>query len=90
VQLARRHAREVPVGPPARADGWGTSVICGDLGGEDVFAVFHERMQITHQRCSRTGRHGWVLEPMIADSLIGTEADICAKIELIRQEIAAA
>jgi hypothetical protein len=28
-----------------------------------------------------------VLEPMIADSLIGTEADVCAKIDLIRQEI---
>jgi alkanesulfonate monooxygenase SsuD/methylene tetrahydromethanopterin reductase-like flavin-dependent oxidoreductase (luciferase family) len=48
---------------------------------------FIERMQITTARMQPDWTPWMVLEPMIADSLIGTEADVCAKIDLIRQEV---
>jgi alkanesulfonate monooxygenase SsuD/methylene tetrahydromethanopterin reductase-like flavin-dependent oxidoreductase (luciferase family) len=48
---------------------------------------FIERMQITTAKMQPDWTPWMVLEPMIADSLIGTEADVCAKIDLIRQEI---
>ena len=48
---------------------------------------FIERMQITTARMQPDWTPWMVLEPMIADSLIGSEADVCAKIDLIRQEI---
>jgi alkanesulfonate monooxygenase SsuD/methylene tetrahydromethanopterin reductase-like flavin-dependent oxidoreductase (luciferase family) len=48
---------------------------------------FIERMQITTAKMQPDWTPWMVLEPMIADSLIGTEADVCAKIDLIRQEM---
>jgi alkanesulfonate monooxygenase SsuD/methylene tetrahydromethanopterin reductase-like flavin-dependent oxidoreductase (luciferase family) len=48
---------------------------------------FIERMQITTARMQPDWTPWMVLEPMIADSLIGAEADVCAKIDLIRREI---
>jgi luciferase family oxidoreductase group 1 len=48
---------------------------------------FIERMQATTAKMQPEWTPWMVLEPMIADSLIGTEADVCAKIERIRQEM---
>jgi luciferase family oxidoreductase group 1 len=48
---------------------------------------FIERMQITTAKMQPEWTPWMVLEPMIADSLIGTEADVCARIDHIRREI---
>jgi alkanesulfonate monooxygenase SsuD/methylene tetrahydromethanopterin reductase-like flavin-dependent oxidoreductase (luciferase family) len=48
---------------------------------------FIERMRITTARMQPDWTPWMVLEPMIADSLIGAEADVCAKIDRIREEI---
>jgi alkanesulfonate monooxygenase SsuD/methylene tetrahydromethanopterin reductase-like flavin-dependent oxidoreductase (luciferase family) len=48
---------------------------------------FIDRMQITTAKMQPEWTPWMVLEPMIADSLIGTEADVCAKIDQIRQEM---
>jgi alkanesulfonate monooxygenase SsuD/methylene tetrahydromethanopterin reductase-like flavin-dependent oxidoreductase (luciferase family) len=48
---------------------------------------FIERMQITTAKMQPEWTPWMVLEPMIADSLIGTEADVCARIEHIRREM---
>jgi alkanesulfonate monooxygenase SsuD/methylene tetrahydromethanopterin reductase-like flavin-dependent oxidoreductase (luciferase family) len=48
---------------------------------------FIERMLINTARMQPDWTPWMVLEPMIEDSLIGTEADICAKIDQIRREI---
>jgi luciferase family oxidoreductase group 1 len=48
---------------------------------------FIERMQMTTAKMQPEWTPWMVLEPMIADSLIGAEADVCAKIDRIRQEM---
>jgi alkanesulfonate monooxygenase SsuD/methylene tetrahydromethanopterin reductase-like flavin-dependent oxidoreductase (luciferase family) len=54
---------------------------------KDFLQPFIERMLINTARMQPDWTPWMVLEPMIEDSLIGTEADICAKIDQIRQEI---
>jgi hypothetical protein len=44
-------------------------------------------MQITTAKMQPEWTPWMVLEPMIADSLIGAEDDVCAKISQIRREI---
>jgi luciferase family oxidoreductase group 1 len=48
---------------------------------------FIERMQITTAKMQPDWTPWMVLEPMIEDSLIGAEVDVCAKIKLIRQQV---
>lgn len=48
---------------------------------------FIERMQITTAKMQPDWTPWMVVEPMIADSLIGTESDVCARIEQIRHDV---
>jgi alkanesulfonate monooxygenase SsuD/methylene tetrahydromethanopterin reductase-like flavin-dependent oxidoreductase (luciferase family) len=54
---------------------------------KDFLQPFIERMLINTARMQPDWTPWMVLEPMIEDSLIGTEADICAKIDQIGREI---
>jgi alkanesulfonate monooxygenase SsuD/methylene tetrahydromethanopterin reductase-like flavin-dependent oxidoreductase (luciferase family) len=48
---------------------------------------FVERMQVATAKMQPDWTPWMVLEPMIADSLIGTETDVCEKIDTIRREM---